>query len=225
MYHDVLEDGAPAAAVAQRFAVPVGAFAAQLDAMREWGYRVRSLCDAIRAPSPTVVAMTFDDGHLSQFSRAFPELAARGMTATFFVTTSWIDRRPGYVSWSQLREMKAAGMSIQSHTHTHPFLSELSAQALSMELRRSKSELDEALDQDTDQIALPGGEGPRGRLRRLLGESGYAVVATSKWGTNGAVHQHGIRFVCRCTIRGTPEMSDFARIVRGDPSLATWQQA
>lgn len=227
MYHDVMEDGAPVSAVAQRFAVPVTAFAAQLDALREGGYLVRSLCHAIREPDTKVVAMTFDDGHVGQFARAFPELVARGMSATFFVTTSWIGRRPGYCSWSQLREMNAAGMSIQSHTHSHPFLSELPAHALSAELCRSKAELDEALGQDTDAIALPGGDHPRRRLRPLLAESGYAVVATSQWGTNGAVafEQRGPRYIRRCTIRGTPDNVEFARILAGDPALAHRLQA
>jgi peptidoglycan/xylan/chitin deacetylase (PgdA/CDA1 family) len=47
------------------------------------------------------------------------------LTATFFVVTEWLDtRQPGYLTWDQAREMAAAGMSIQSHTRSHHYLTD-----------------------------------------------------------------------------------------------------
>jgi peptidoglycan/xylan/chitin deacetylase (PgdA/CDA1 family) len=66
------------------------------------------------------VILTFDDGYADAYTNAFPILKKYGMTATFFVVTEWLDtRQPGYLTWDQVREMSAAGMSIQSHTRTH----------------------------------------------------------------------------------------------------------
>ncbi len=42
------------------------------------------------------------------------------MTAAFFVVTDFIDeQRPEYFTWDMLREMSAAGMSIESHGRNH----------------------------------------------------------------------------------------------------------
>ncbi len=214
LYHDV------APRQTDYFATPAPAFAAQLDALRAAGYRGCSISAALAAdPGARCAALSFDDGNLGQYAAAFPALAERGMTATFFITTSWVGR-PGYVRWDQLREMRAAGMSIQSHTRTHPFLSELGASALVEELRAAKTELDHALGQDTDSLALPGGDFPRRRYAPLVLEAGYRVVATSLWGVNrGDGGRDGWTEVRRCTVRGEPPLDEFRRVLAGDPSL------
>lgn len=221
MYHDVGGEREAGSGGPEHFRVPTAAFARQLDQIADLGWAGRSIAEASEAAPGAVVAISFDDGEAGQFAHAFPALAARDMTATFFVTTSWVDR-PGYVSWSQLREMKAAGMSIQSHTHTHPFLSELDAATLAEELRASKGRLDECLEQDTDAIALPGGDFPRRGLRGLIGSAGFRTVATSRWGVNRpATGATGVRLVRRCTVRGAPSRRSFGRLLRADPWLVT----
>jgi peptidoglycan/xylan/chitin deacetylase (PgdA/CDA1 family) len=192
-------------------------FEEQLDLIRDCGFRGCSIAAALSSPTDRQLAISFDDGDLGQFTRAFPALVARDMTATFFVTTSWVGR-PGHVSWAQLREMKSAGMSVQSHTRTHPFLSELGAAALREELCGSKGELDNALEQATEMLALPGGDFPPSRLRRMVKDAGYQVVATSRWGTNraeGAVGADPL-YLRRCTVRGAPRPAHVRRILAAD---------
>jgi peptidoglycan/xylan/chitin deacetylase (PgdA/CDA1 family) len=221
MYHDVSLEPPALTGGSNFFSVSRPDFARQLAQLEAMGLHGCSLAEMLR-DSANRVAVTFDDGDLGQAERAFPELAARGMSATFFVTTGWIGR-PGYASWDQLREMRAAGMAIESHTHTHPFLSELDEAALRDELRRSRDLLDERLDQRTAMLALPGGDAPGVELRRLLAEQGYSVVATSVWGINarasGARSADGIRWVRRCTVRGAPSEDDFRAIVLGSAWL------
>jgi peptidoglycan/xylan/chitin deacetylase (PgdA/CDA1 family) len=172
----------------------------------------------LKHPGP-VVGITFDDGVRSDYEVAYPALAARGMSATFFVVTGRVGSS-GYVTWSELREMRAGGMSIQSHTCTHPFLSELSEAALRRELRDSKCAIDDALGQETDQLAFPGGDPPRRTLRHLLLESGYRVVATSRWGVNHGRDPSALRRVRRCTISGRHDPALFKRTLAGDRGLA-----
>lgn len=217
MYHDI-------APVAERqdgridwFAVPDGAFVRQMEMVREAGFVGCSIARALEHGGNRL-AVSFDDGVRSHYERAFPALVELGMTATFFVTTDWVGR-PGYVAWSELREMRDAGMSIQSHTRSHPFLSELDAAALREELVGSKSRLDDALGQDTDQLALPGGDAPRGPLRRLIAEAGYRVMATSRWGANGAEMARQPKLIRRCTVTGDPRADYFRRVLQGDPSI------
>jgi peptidoglycan/xylan/chitin deacetylase (PgdA/CDA1 family) len=222
LYHDVTN------AVAEKrgadwFAVSPQTFAEHLDLIRLLGYRGCSIAAALAAPSARQVAISFDDGDAGQFANAFPALVARGMSATFFVTTSWVGK-PGYVTWEQLRAMKSAGMSIQSHTRTHPFLSELDGRALREELAGSKAELDDALGQSTDALGLPGGDRPARRLWHVVRDSGYAVVATSRWGPNPTVARGERPCVLhRCTVRGAPSGDRMARTLAGDSWLG-WQR-
>jgi peptidoglycan/xylan/chitin deacetylase (PgdA/CDA1 family) len=216
-YHDVTLTSPALSGGRDFFSVSAIGFERHLSIIRQLGARGCSIADALVAPS-NAIAISFDDGDLGQAVRAFPALAKHNMTATFFVVTSWVGTA-NYASWDQLREMRAAGMSIQSHTHTHPFLSELNAAALRDELRRSRDILDEKLGQRTSMIAFPGGDAPRGELRALLAEEGYEVVATSRWGRNSPDTARAPRYIRRCTVRGNPSDSSFAAVARGDSWL------
>jgi peptidoglycan/xylan/chitin deacetylase (PgdA/CDA1 family) len=201
--------------------VSLATFEQMLDAIEVAGLKGRALADAIASGGRESAAITFDDGTLGQFLYAVPALRTRGMTATFFVTTDWVGR-PGFMSWDQLRKLKAWGMSVQSHSKSHPHLSELDEPRLRVELAESKAVLDRELDQTTTEIALPAGDAPKLRLRGLLAEAGYGVVATSRWGSNPEV---GVRsagapiWIRRCTAPrvSSPELAH--RIVTGDARL------
>ena len=221
IYHEVTEHE-PRVGGADFFSVSASTFARQLSLIAGLGLRGCSIAQAITDPR-RAVAISFDDGDIGQAERAFPALAARGMTATFFVTTSWVGT-PRYASWHQLREMAAAGMSIQSHTHTHPFLSELDEHRLRDELCRSRDLLDEQLQQRTTMIAFPGGDAPRPALRHVLAEEGYDVVGTSRWGRNPARGGGRPWYVKRCTVRGAPPDAHFSAIVTGDRVLSLKKQ-
>jgi peptidoglycan/xylan/chitin deacetylase (PgdA/CDA1 family) len=215
MYHDVSTAPVGVSGGPQHFSVTRRGFAAQLDQLAGEGFAGRSIAECLATPARRQVAISFDDGDLGQFENGHAELVKRGMTATFFITTDWVGR-PGYVSWSQLREMRATGMSIGSHSRSHPFLSELKEAALRAELLGSKDVLDQELCQVTDTIALPGGDRPKRGLRPVLSQAGYRVVATSRWGVNRAREADGLQWVRRCTVRGEPDPGYFARMLRGD---------
>lgn len=215
MYHQVLPTEPPPGASGY-FAVSRAQFAAQLDHLTSLGFRGASLEEAAAAAETGTVAITFDDGDWTSYAVAFPELVARGMTATFFVITSKIGS-PGFASWDELREMTRAGMSVQSHTHSHPFLSSIGADAMMFELRESKRLLDGALQQDTVGISLPNGDHPRGGALTAARSAGYQWVATSGWGPNtGDIRE---RLVRRYTVRRATTISAFDRLVRARPSV------
>jgi peptidoglycan/xylan/chitin deacetylase (PgdA/CDA1 family) len=218
MYHEVPQ--AHDEAARSYFAVPVERFADQMARLRDEGLRAVSLETMLETRDPDLVALTFDDGHQTHYASAFPVLAAMGFSATFFVTTGWVGRRAS-VSWNQLQEMAAAGMSIQSHTHTHPFLSALDGESVARELRESKRQLDEHLAQDTVTLALPGGDAPRRRYSDAIATSGYRIVATSAWGTNAwALRGAGAPVVVRrYTVRQDTSLKRFADLAMG---LSPW---
>jgi peptidoglycan/xylan/chitin deacetylase (PgdA/CDA1 family) len=170
------------------------------------------------------VAVTFDDGHATHYAEAFPILTRLGCTATFFVTTSLVGK-PNHASWAQLREMAAAGMSIQSHTDTHAFLSQLDAGGVARELETSKSKLDDVMGRATISLALPGGDFPRRAHRGLIARAGYRILATSRWGANRtpAPDWEGLRLVRRYTVRRETTASRFERLGRGSSTAVSFE--
>jgi len=73
-------------------------FAAEMDLVREL-FNVLSFGEAVErlmagALPARAVAITFDDGYANNLEVAAPILAARGLTATFFVATGFIDGGP-----------------------------------------------------------------------------------------------------------------------------------
>jgi peptidoglycan/xylan/chitin deacetylase (PgdA/CDA1 family) len=221
LYHNVVPNKPELSGGPDWFSVSARAFDQQLDRIIQRDFLGCSIAEAMRRDGKPRIAITFDDGDAGQYQRAFPALAEREMTATFFIVTEWVGQ-PGYVSWDELRTMKDAGMSIQSHTCTHPLLTELPPERVAEELIRSKERLDRELGQDTDMIALPGGFFPRGSYRALAREAGYRVVATSNWGRNlyRSNPTGGASLVRRCTIKGAPGMDWFDRVLDGDPWVA-----
>lgn len=216
MYHDVPDD----ATSAPYFAVPVDRFAAQLDRLLLLGKPGAALerwLDPV--PPRAATALTFDDGECSNYANAYPALRERGMTATFFVITCRVGTE-GYVTWPQLAEMVAHGMSIQSHTATHPLLSELSDAEVAHELRISREHLDDALRQHTRTLALPGGNPPHGSARhcdRLYRDAGYACIATTVWGPNDHPERDtapDLLYVRRYTVRRDTSQRRFEACAR-----------
>jgi peptidoglycan/xylan/chitin deacetylase (PgdA/CDA1 family) len=221
MYHDVLPETVARGGGPDRFAVPLDSFEIALDTIRDLGLRGTSLARQRASPRPDAVVISFDDGNVGQFEYAAPALRARGMTATFFVTTDWIGT-DGFMTWDQLRQLKAWGMSVQSHTKSHPFLSELDEVQLLSELAGSKAALDGSLRQDTLELSLPGGNAPKRKYRHLLRHVGYRVVAGSRWGSNvgDAAGSLEGRWVRRCTMRGRVESGDVTGLLGGHPRMA-----
>lgn len=216
MYHDVAGNAARINDVGEFFSVREEDFARHLKLIRDVGLMGCTIAEAINCGGERRIAISFDDGNLGQATRALPALVANGMTATFFITTAWVGR-PGFATWDQLREMRDAGMAIESHTHTHPFLSELSEQQLRDELARSRDEIAHQLGAGPTMLALPGGDAPRPELRKIIVTEGYEVVASSRWGLNRYNVDERPPLIRRCTVRG--EMGDgaFISVARGDP--------
>jgi len=126
------------------------------------------------------VAFTFDDGHLSNYTSAYPLLAEHGFSGTFFIVADWIGK-PGRIDVPQLREMSTHGMSIGSHGSTHAFLAGISREALDRELIASKERLEQILGTEVATLALPGGRMDRQVLDRARA-AGYRMVCTSNAG-------------------------------------------
>lgn len=106
-------------------------FEKQLDWMQEHGDIV-SLEEALSALAVPIAGyqfvLTFDDGHQSVYTDAFPQMAARGLPFTLYLTTAPLeagaplhgDPRQPLLSWPEIGEMFETGlMTVGAHSHRH----------------------------------------------------------------------------------------------------------
>jgi biofilm PGA synthesis lipoprotein PgaB len=164
-------------------------FTQHLDHLAEGGYTVLGLEEVLEAlrtggslPDKAVV-LTFDDGYSSVYETAFPMLQARGWPFTVFVCPDGIDHRRGpLVTWDQLREMAAAGVTIASHGLRHDHLHRRVAEEEDADWQvRIKGELEESAARLTKEIgrspammAYPYGEYDAA-LQSIVAEMGWAA--------------------------------------------------
>jgi peptidoglycan/xylan/chitin deacetylase (PgdA/CDA1 family) len=144
--------------------------------------------------------LSFDDGHPSWLDVVTPMLAELGVPATFFVTTGLVGR-PGNLSWSDCRELRAAGHHVGSHTVTHPRLADRDDAAAYREMADSRAELEDRLGVEVRDFAAPYGQpevdfGDRDvRLARQAGYRSFATTARDAMRPGGSpmrIHRQGL---------------------------------
>jgi peptidoglycan/xylan/chitin deacetylase (PgdA/CDA1 family) len=143
MYHDVSRMGGRGIHLSTRV------FSAQMDYLQKKGYTSVSLdqiAAALRGQAtlpPKSVALTFDDGWAHVYTDAVPVLQSHGFRATFFVLAAYsTGHSPTFLSWEQIRSLRAAGMWIGVHSFTHPVLSRLNTVGLRREIVDAKTEIE-----------------------------------------------------------------------------------
>ncbi|AKU98438.1 Polysaccharide deacetylase [Labilithrix luteola] len=207
------------------------------------------------------VAVTFDDGYRDNYDHAFPILKSHGLSATFFVSTHYMDSRRlswwdqvayvirksrrstlkleypkrvavevdrdapdlaiqtilrlytrsnadlscflaaveeacelrvpdeaedrQFMSWQEAQEMKDAGMSIGSHTHSHGILAAMTAEQQRAECRESREQL-KARNLTSDVLAYPVGSVTTfsATTIRCAKDEGYRIAFSNYGGVN-----------------------------------------
>jgi peptidoglycan/xylan/chitin deacetylase (PgdA/CDA1 family) len=104
-----------------------------------------------------LITLTFDDAYLSQYQNGFSILKKYGLTATFYIVTSYLDTS-GYMTTNNMLEMNSAGNEIGSHTVNHLSLITLSDSALNFELSSSQSILQSILGKPVTDFSSPLGD-------------------------------------------------------------------
>jgi peptidoglycan/xylan/chitin deacetylase (PgdA/CDA1 family) len=218
MYHDVQPDGAAIAGVAleQRpYVLDRAVFAAHLDAMA--GMRTVTVGTLIgdAAASGRTVVLTFDDGDVSNYTEAFPAMAARGIAGTFYVVAGRVGEEET-LSWAQMREMADAGMEIGSHTLTHREPSTLPDEEVRHELRESKRVLEHGLGRPVVSLSSPTGFfNPR--MSRIAREEGYTSVGFGHYGyVSPATDPFRLN---RIAIKRATPLAELEAILHGDQAV------
>jgi peptidoglycan/xylan/chitin deacetylase (PgdA/CDA1 family) len=218
MYHYVGYPPADADRVRRNLTVTTDNFRAQMQQLQTQGYHPISLYELNDAlitgatlPANPVI-LTFDDGYIEHYTTVFPILQEFGFTATFFIITGRIDDGdPNYITWAQVSEMAAAGMTMESHTITHSELDERDYDFLVYELLGSLQTLEAYTGQPVRMLAYPAGR---------YDENTLSVVATTPlWRAltteTGTLHTTDNRFeMARVRISFDTTLATFTRILQ-----------
>jgi peptidoglycan/xylan/chitin deacetylase (PgdA/CDA1 family) len=183
MYHEVGEPGMFPEGAVPSWTVAPHQFRDHLAMLADEGYMGLSVPRwlAMRGTPPPgwkPVVITFDDGYRGNVENAIPALLDRGWSATFFVVSgrmTW-DAYARAADWSAAA---GAGMDVESHTLTHPFLGALPLEEVLRELVESRSALEAVAGCPVRGLSWPNGDAPRGGLALLSG-CGYDWAATSR---------------------------------------------
>jgi peptidoglycan/xylan/chitin deacetylase (PgdA/CDA1 family) len=230
-YHRVSDDPDPLAIAPRRFA-------AQMDLLREKGYRVVDVVEAarllgMRERLDRVVALSFDDGYRDVAEHALPVLERHGFRATVFIATgvidgtatfTWYERQPPVLGWSDIVALDGgSAFSFEAHTITHPNLTALEPAAAEREISGSRSALEERLGRAVAGFCYPAGV-YGARERELVARAGFEVATTCEPGANTA--RTDLLSLRRTAIDGSDRLADFrAKLAGGHDRPSTLRAA
>jgi peptidoglycan/xylan/chitin deacetylase (PgdA/CDA1 family) len=220
MYHYLSVPPADADIYRKDLSVTPDNFAQHLDRMQAAGYTTIYLNDLLLHltqgdPLPEKpVILTFDDGYRDNYLNAFPLLRERGMTATFFIVTDFIDEeRPEYMTWDMVREMYAAGMAMESHGRNHTSLKDRDEDYLVWQALGSLETIEFELGVRPRFISYPTGAFDEKTIEIFQSAHYWAGVTTIQ----GATHQSDELFeLRRVRVRGTHDADELLRLLSVD---------
>lgn len=176
MYHRFGEDNIPATNIR------IDQFEAHLEELATGGYTVLPVPDIIaalragEALPDKAVGITIDDAYASVYAEAWPRLRAAGLPFTLFVSTDPVDRGGrGYMTWDQVREMAAAGVTIGHHGAAHAHMAYADAETNAADIAKATQRFVEELGRRPDLFAYPYGEYSR-ELRDAVAARGFTAA-------------------------------------------------
>lgn len=177
--------------------MPVHIFELQMRYLKKNGYSVLTPEELLTfleyhqsLPRKSVL-ITMDDGYRSVYNIAYPILKKYGFSAIFFIYTDFVGVSSSAITWDQLREMKANGFTIGSHTMFHSDLTKKKdgetetgfIARIKKELFGSKEIIDKKLGQDTYIFAYPYGKYDQ-RTIEFTRMAGYKIAMSVTRGGN-----------------------------------------
>jgi peptidoglycan/xylan/chitin deacetylase (PgdA/CDA1 family) len=172
-------------------------FRQQMRYLAMTGYNViplRDLYDYVTGKRTSLpknaIVVTIDDGWRSTYTEVFPEMKRYGFPFTVFIYPQIIGQTSHALNWKQIKEMSEAGVDIESHSLSHPFLTrrrhtELDERTykgwLERELIDSKRMLEHATGKPVLFLAYPFGDYDH-FLVDSVGRAGYDAALTCEAG-------------------------------------------
>lgn len=179
MYHSVSAAGGA-------LAVPPRLLEEQLSALRDAGYELVGLTEALsrQDSGDRLLAVTFDDGYRNFLTAGLPVLQKTGTRATLYASTGHLGAHADWLgasaadfgpmlTWNELAEVAASGIvEVGNHSLVHHPLDVLPPAQLRREVLRSHDDLQQRLQLRMRSFAYPHGYHNR-PVRDLVAAAGY----------------------------------------------------
>jgi peptidoglycan/xylan/chitin deacetylase (PgdA/CDA1 family) len=218
LYHRI--DTSP---IDSRYYVTPEKFDAQMKLLHDWGYAsitTTMLIQAItqgRELPPRPFLLTMDDGHLDNYTNAFPITQKYGFTGVLYIVGYYVGAEE-YMDVDQILEIHNAGWEVGSHSLSHLDLTKLEPDALRNEIVGSREMLEAKLGVPILTFAYPFGFKNESAVDYVkfagyigaMGASGY-TPAQGLW---------NLYYLQRVEIKGSEDAKTFTRFLpwQGDPS-------
>ncbi|MGE5397697.1 MAG: polysaccharide deacetylase family protein [Chitinophagales bacterium] len=137
--------------------------------------------------------VTLDDGYQDNYFYVYPILKKYGYTATIFVATKTIGRfnefdykdgiqpKNKMLTWDEIKEMSANGITIGAHTIDHVHLTEITPDKARHQIAGSKEVLEKELKKEIQYFCYPYGEYNQA-IAEIVKDSGYLAALTTQQG-------------------------------------------
>ena len=218
-------------AVKTDYTVTSAQLAAQIDALRAAGFtfidsRALEAFYTKGEPIPLKSALvTFDDGNYDVYRYGYPLLKKRGIPFTFFVYPNAVNagHAKHCVDWADLKVMATSGVTVGSHTMTHPFLTKPPATVLNKagydvwldnEIVNSRSEIESKLGRPVTELAVPFGAFDV-YVKERIKAAGY-TLAFNVDGANADIRADHWN-VNRIIVKGSMSMDYFLELATAPP--------
>ena len=162
------------------------------------------------------IMITFDDGHITNYTKAFPILKQFGLPAYFFITTDWINSQ-FYMNEHMIKTLYSSGMIIGSHGKSHNFFTELKDKELIEEIRDSKLHLEDILGAPVESLSVPGGCMDE-RTIEFASEYGYRFIFNSEPKVNPLCTSPMV--LGRFPVTRNMKLKDFKNVINGNKYFA-----
>jgi peptidoglycan/xylan/chitin deacetylase (PgdA/CDA1 family) len=163
-------------------------FPGHMRLLERLGWRVVRLTDAVELiaragpPEEPTVAITFDDGWITNLGATFPELARRGWPATVFIPTALVGRRP-FLTVEELAHLGASGIELGNHSHSHPDFAATPDAQLAAELEEGSRRIAEWTGRRPEHFCYPFGRFSPA-ARDVVAAAGFRGACASLPGRN-----------------------------------------
>ena len=217
LYHRI--DVSP---INSQFYVPPEKFEAEMKLLHDWGYTTittemlaKAITEGADLP-PRPIIITFDDGHLNNYTSAFPIMRKYHFTGSLYVVGNYVGAQ-NYLNVEQIKKMAAEGWEIGSHSMNHRDLTTLDPEHQRFEIVESRKKLEDALGVRVTTFAYPFGLSNAGVID-YVHFAGYTSAMSL-----GFTYDQGdsnLFTLQRRDIKGTYDIKQFAAFLpwKGDPS-------
>ncbi len=190
LYHSIAENADPRF---KPWIVSPKAFACQMAYLSDHQYTPLTVTQFVKAKQlpERPVLITFDDGFADFYSHALPVLQCLNLTATLYITTSFIGGSSRWLSsdgegqrlmlnWDQVDEINRSGIvEIGSHSRSHLQLDIIPIALAEQEILSSKVVLEDHLGCKVESFAYPHGYHDQ-KVKNIVQQSGYLSACAVK---------------------------------------------